>query len=115
MAGRTAGRGTTWLAARRHRLYTRRLLLGGLLCALPAGLLPLLAQQEDRSAAGPGACRIALAGYDDAGHRVFRTIALALDRPGLVVTPLHTLERGGARWERLAVEDESAGDGPAMD
>lgn len=60
-------------------------------------------------------CRLALDAYDDAGHRVFRTIALALDRPGLVVTPLHTLERGGARWERLAVEEESAGDGAALD
>ncbi|HZM70213.1 MAG TPA: tetratricopeptide repeat protein [Candidatus Cryosericum sp.] len=110
MAGRTAGPGPTWLAARRHRLLTRRLVLGGLLCALPAGFLPFPAQQGDAApAAGASACRVALAGYDAGGHRVFRTIALALDRPGLVVTPLHTLERGGARWERLAVEEESAG------
>jgi hypothetical protein len=116
MAGRTAGHGSTWLAARPLHLVTRRLVLGGLLCALPAGFLPFRAQQEDRSSAtGAMGCRVALAGFDDAGHRVFRTIALALDRPGLVVTPLHTLERGGARWERLAVEEESAGDGAAMD
>jgi tetratricopeptide (TPR) repeat protein len=81
---------------------------------LPAVFLPSSAQQgEPDPAAGGSACRVALAAYDEEGHQVFRTIALALDRTGLLVTPLHTLERGGARWERLAVEEEGTGNGPA--
>lgn len=57
------------------------------------------------SAAPTTGCPVLLAGLDGSGTTIFRTVALALDRPGIVATPLHTLERGGVRWERLVVEN----------
>jgi len=98
-------------------VLARRLVLTGVLSGLPADLLPPLARPDGTPAPTAGiACQVVLAGQDASGQTLFRTIALALARPGLVVTPLHTLERGGARWERLNIEGEfAAGRGGAAD
>jgi tetratricopeptide repeat protein len=48
-------------------------------------------------------CARDLEALDENGRPLFRSIAVALPRPGLAAAPLHPLERGGVRWQRLVI------------
>ena len=86
--------------------------------ARPARVRPLalaiclvLAGALNHLGAAPGPpCRLVLTGQDAAGQTIFRTVALPLAGSGLVAAPLHVLERGGVRWERLMVGMEGMPD-----
>jgi tetratricopeptide repeat protein len=48
-------------------------------------------------------CVRTLRALDAAGRPLFQSPAVALAEPGRAALPLHPLERGGARWERLEI------------
>jgi hypothetical protein len=87
---------------------------GALLCA-GAGLAAPAAAVAGTSDVGAAECVRVLAAVDGGGHDLFRTVALALDRPGVAAAPLDPLERSGVRWERLEVRTEPAAGGMAVD
>jgi len=64
---------------------------------------------------GPaGRCACQLVAEDGAGRTLLQTVAYALDRPGILLTSLTTLEKGGHGWESLrAAPDPRLGGAPA--
>ncbi len=52
------------------------------------------------------ACPTSLLALDAQDHTLYRTVATRLDGEGLLATPLHSLERGGARWEQLRADPD---------
>lgn len=97
------------MPGRRHASGRRAL---GLIVLLPALLRPAVqARASDRVGPGSGAppatsCVLELSGFDSAGNPVVRTPAYALERPGLLIVPIHALGGAFPRWERLrAVPD----------
>ena len=64
---------------------------------------------------GPaGRCACELVAEDGAGRTLLQTVAYALDRPGILMTSLTTLERGGHGWESLrAAPDPRLGGAPS--
>ena len=53
-------------------------------------------------------CVRTLRALDAAGRPVFQSVAVALADKDLAALPLHPLERGGARWERLEIAGPDA-------
>jgi tetratricopeptide (TPR) repeat protein len=51
-------------------------------------------------------CPTSVLALDARDQTLYRTVATRLDGEGLLATPLHTLERGGARWEQLRADPE---------
>lgn len=86
----------------------RRLRLLLLLASCPAAILP----------AGAGTARTApcaweLSADDASGRTVLQAQAYALDRPGLLLTSLTTLDRRGVPWERLRASPDPRLEGVA--
>jgi len=82
-------------------------LAGGLTLALvqAAGGHAALA---DTTAPATLPCVRTLRAFDAAGRPVFQTVAVALGIGDRAALPLHPLERGGARWERLEIAGADA-------
>ena len=97
-AGRRVGRGAE--ATKAGASHARRLLLGTAL--ILCGSRPLSA------ADAPGCARL-LRALDAGGLPVWQSIAVVLPRAGHAAAPLHVLERGGRRYDRLEISDGADG------
>ncbi len=92
------------------RRQVSRFMALGMVLLLPALVRPA-AEARGFERAGPGAdaappvtsCVLELSGFDSAGDPVVSTPAYALERPGLLIVPIHALGGSSPRWERLRV------------
>jgi len=104
-AGRHVGRGAEASAPRCTRV--RVLLLGSAL--LLCGSRFAAADAPAGRASGAPPCARSLRAVDADGLPVWQTIAVALPFEDRAAAPLHLLERGGRRYERLELSDGGAG------
>ncbi len=104
-AGRHVGRGAEAFAPRFRR--ARVLLLGSAL--LLCGSRFAAADAPAGQASGAPPCARFLRAVDADGLPVWQTIAVALPFEDRAAAPLHLLERGGRRYERLEISDGGEG------
>jgi hypothetical protein len=90
-------------AARDVAAAAARVALSGTLLII--GILAAGSTAAIAGAAATGSlpCIRTLRALDAAGRPVFQSVAVALPEANLAALPLHPLERGGARWERLEI------------
>lgn len=104
-AGQRAGRGAEAIVPRSSR--ERALLLGTVL--LLCGSRFAAADAPAVRASGAPPCARILRAVDADGIPLWQTIAVALPRADRAAAPLHVLERGGRRYERLDLSDGEEG------
>jgi hypothetical protein len=100
--------GRWWNASARPRPLPPTVMLPHLLLFLVLVLAPRAALAADTPISAAGgmvspACLLQVTAHDARGAPVLQTVGYRLDRPELVVVPLHALEKEGVRWESLSV------------